>query len=134
MISGSGPGLALTFFMVVPFIISVPTSLAAAEMTTIMPVEGGFYRWSRAALGDFWGFQCGWWNWTGSFLLSAAYLVPKFSNSPWTRPEELYIGAHKCFDIIGTMSNDGQYAPNIREGKQDRHLKAARTSTRSTEG
>jgi amino acid transporter len=75
MISGSGPGLALTFLMVVPFIVSVPTSLAAAEMTTIMPVEGGFYRWSRAALGNFWGFQCGWWNWTGSFLLCAAYGV-----------------------------------------------------------
>jgi amino acid transporter len=75
MISGSGPGLALTFLMVVPFIVSVPISLAAAEMTTIMPVEGGFYRWSRAALGDFWGFQCGWWNWTGTFLLSAAFGV-----------------------------------------------------------
>ena len=75
MISGSGPGLALTFLMVVPFIVSVPTSLAAAELATIMPVEGGFYRWSRAALGNFWGFQCGWWNWTGSFLLSAAYGV-----------------------------------------------------------
>jgi amino acid transporter len=75
MISGSGPGLALTFLIVVPFLLSVPISLATAEMTTIMPVEGGFYRWSRAALGDFWGFQCGWWNWTGSFLMSAAYGV-----------------------------------------------------------
>jgi amino acid transporter len=44
-------------------------------MTTMMPVEGGFYRWSRVALGDFWGFQCGWWNWTGTFLMSAAYGV-----------------------------------------------------------
>jgi amino acid transporter len=75
VISGSGPGLALTFLMVVPFLLSVPISLATAEMTTIMPVEGGFYRWSRAALGDFWGFQCGWWNWTGTFLMSAAYGV-----------------------------------------------------------
>jgi amino acid transporter len=75
MISGSGPGLALTFLMVVPFLLSVPISLATAEMTTLMPVEGGFYRWSRAALGDFWGFQCGWWNWTGTFLMSAAYGV-----------------------------------------------------------
>jgi amino acid transporter len=40
-----------------------------------MPVEGGFYRWSRAALGDFWGFQSGWWNWTGTFLMSASYGV-----------------------------------------------------------
>ena len=75
MISGSGPGLALTFLMVVPLLLAVPISLATAEMTTIMPVEGGFYRWSRAALGNFWGFQCGWWNWTGTFLMSAAYGV-----------------------------------------------------------
>lgn len=75
MISGSGPGLALTFLVVVPFLFSVPISLATAEMTTILPVEGGFYRWSRTALGDFWGFQCGWWNWTGTFLMSAAYGV-----------------------------------------------------------
>lgn len=75
MISGSGPGLGLTFLIVVPLIFSVPISLATAEMTTVMPVEGGFYRWSRAALGDFWGFQSGWWNWTGTFLMSAAYGV-----------------------------------------------------------
>jgi amino acid transporter len=75
MISGSGPGLALTFLIVVPFLFSVPISMATAEMTTILPVEGGFYRWSRTALGDFWGFQCGWWNWTGTFLMSAAYGV-----------------------------------------------------------
>ncbi len=75
MISSSGPGLGLTFLLVVPLLFAVPIALATAEMTTLMPVEGGFYRWSRAALGDFWGFQCGWWNWTGTFLMSAAYGV-----------------------------------------------------------
>ena len=71
----SGPGLALTFLLVVPLLFAVPIALAAAEMTTIMPVEGGFYRWTRAALGEFWGFHCGWWNWTGTFLMSASYGV-----------------------------------------------------------
>lgn len=75
MISTSGPGLALTFLLIVPFIFSVPIALAASEMATMMPVEGGFYRWSRAALGDFWGFQSGWWNWTGTFLMAASYGV-----------------------------------------------------------
>ncbi len=75
MISSSGPGLGLTFLLVVPLLFAVPIALATAEMTTLMPVEGGFYRWSRAALGDFWGFQCGWWNWTGTFLMSASYGV-----------------------------------------------------------
>jgi len=75
MVSTSGPGLALTFLLVVPLLFAVPISLASAEMTTAMPVEGGFYRWSRAALGDFWGFQSGWLNWTGTFLMSASYGV-----------------------------------------------------------
>jgi amino acid transporter len=75
MISISGPGLALIFILVVPFLFSVPVALATAELSSAMPVEGGFYRWSTAALGRFWGFQCGWWNWTGTFLMSAAYGV-----------------------------------------------------------
>jgi amino acid transporter len=75
MISTSGPGLGLAFLLVVPLLFAVPIALATAEMTTLMPIEGGFYRWSRAALGDFWGFQCGWWNWTGTFLMSASYGV-----------------------------------------------------------
>ena len=75
MVSTSGPGLALVFLLVVPWLFSVPIALATAEMTTVMPVEGGFYRWTRTALGDFWGFQSGWWNWTGTFLMSASYGV-----------------------------------------------------------
>src|SRR5258708_9194761 len=40
-----------------------------------MPVAGGFYRWTRAAFGDFWGFLAGWWNWSASFLLGGVYAV-----------------------------------------------------------
>jgi amino acid transporter len=49
--------------------------LVSAELTTAMPVEGGFYRWTRAAFGDFWGFLAGWWNWSASFLLGGVYAV-----------------------------------------------------------
>jgi amino acid transporter len=72
---GSGPGMAIVFLAVVPFFWSIPISLASAELNSIMPVQGGFYRWTRAAFGDFWGFQCGWWNWTGTFLLNSTYGV-----------------------------------------------------------
>lgn len=75
IVSTAGPGMALVFLLTVPFLFSIPVSLATAEMSTAMPVEGGFYRWTRAAFGNFWGFQCGWWNWTGTFLMSAAYGV-----------------------------------------------------------
>src|SRR6266566_549225 len=72
---GSGPGMSLVFLTFVPFLWSIPISFAAAEMNSILPVQGGFYRWVRAAFGDFWGFQCGWWNWTGTFLLNSVYGV-----------------------------------------------------------
>jgi amino acid transporter len=75
MVSTSGPGMALIFMLTVPWLFSIPMALATAEMSTAMPVEGGFYRWVRAAFGDFWGFECGWWNWTGAFLMSGAYGV-----------------------------------------------------------
>jgi amino acid transporter len=75
MVSTSGPGMSLIFLLVVPWLFSVPMALASAEMATALPVEGGFYRWARAAFGDGLGFLTGWWNWTGTFLMCAAYGV-----------------------------------------------------------
>src|SRR2546426_12718722 len=54
---GSGPGMSLVFLTFVPFLWSIPISFAAAEMNSILPGQGGFYRGLRAAFGDFWGFQ-----------------------------------------------------------------------------
>src|ERR1700720_3467241 len=74
-VSNSGPGMTLLFHLLIPFFWCIPISLVAAELTTAMPVQGGFYRWVRAGFGDFWGFLAGWWNWTASFLLGSAYAV-----------------------------------------------------------
>ncbi len=75
MVTTSGPGLTLLYRLFLPLFWCIPVSLVAAELTTAIPVEGGFYRWVRAAFGDFWGFLAGWWNWSSSFLLAAAYAV-----------------------------------------------------------
>jgi amino acid transporter len=75
MVTTSGPGMTLLYLLVLPFFWCIPVSLVSAELTTAMPVEGGFYRWTRAAFGDFWGFLAGWWNWSASFLLGSAYAV-----------------------------------------------------------
>src|SRR5690348_18315631 len=71
--SGSGPGMGLVFLTFVPLFWSIPISFVSSELNSILPVQGGFYRWSRAAFGDFLGFQCGWWNWVGTFLLNSLY-------------------------------------------------------------
>lgn len=75
MVTKSGPGMTLLFLLLIPFFWSIPVSLATAELTTAMPVEGGFYRWVRAGFGDFWGFLAGWWNWSASWLLGSSYAV-----------------------------------------------------------
>ena len=75
MVTTSGPGMSLIYLLIIPFFLSIPVSLVSAELTTAMPVEGGFYRWTRAAFGDFWGFLAGWWNWSASFLLGGSYAV-----------------------------------------------------------
>jgi len=75
MVTTSGPGMTLLYLLVIPLFWSIPVSLVAAELTTAIPVEGGFYRWVRASHGDFWGFLTGWWNWSASWLLGASYAV-----------------------------------------------------------
>ncbi len=75
MVTTSGPGMTLIYLLVLPLFWSIPVSLVSAELTTAMPVEGGFYRWVRAAFGDFWGFLAGWWNWLASFFLGSVYAV-----------------------------------------------------------
>jgi len=75
MVTTSGPGLTLVYLLVIPLFWCIPVSLVAAELTTAIPVEGGFYRWVRAGYGNFWGFLAGWWNWTASWLLGGSYAV-----------------------------------------------------------
>jgi amino acid transporter len=67
--------MSLLYQLFIPVFWCIPISLVAAELTTALPVEGGFYRWTRAAFGDFWGFLAGWWNWCASFMLGALYAV-----------------------------------------------------------
>src|SRR5437588_12288130 len=75
MLRNGCPILTLLYLLFIPLFWSIPFSLVSAELTTAIPVEGGFYRWVRAGFGDFWGFLAGWWNWSASFLLAATYAV-----------------------------------------------------------
>jgi amino acid transporter len=107
----SGPGMALLFLTFVPFFWSIPISFAAAELNSILPVQGGFYRWSRAAFGDFWGFQCGWWNWTGTFLLNSLYgvLLMDYLSAyfPWITGNVKWAGACLALCILSYVNVRG---------------------------
>jgi amino acid transporter len=52
----AGPRLTLLLCLIVPITLSLPTALMAAELTALMPVEGGFYFWVKNAIGPFAGF------------------------------------------------------------------------------
>jgi amino acid transporter len=52
----AGARLTLLLCLIVPLTLSLPTALMAAELTALMPLEGGFYYWVRDALGPFAGF------------------------------------------------------------------------------
>ncbi len=75
MISSAGPGVAILTLLIVPFLFSVPVSFAVGELTTMLPVEGGQYRWARQAFGDFWGFQAGWWAWMTGVVTNGIFAV-----------------------------------------------------------
>lgn len=75
LIGSSGPGMGLLLILLTPLIWSLPTALMVAELSTAMPVQGGYYAWVKRALGPFWGFQEGWLSWVTSFVDMAIYPV-----------------------------------------------------------
>jgi amino acid transporter len=61
--------------LVVPFIGSLPTALMVSELSSALPVEGGFYVWVRRALSPFWGFQEAWLSLAASVFDMAIYPI-----------------------------------------------------------
>lgn len=59
-IKKSGYGLAILALVLVPFLWALPTCFMVAELGSALPAEGGFYVWTRRALGKFWGFGQAW--------------------------------------------------------------------------
>jgi amino acid transporter len=70
-----GPGLALLILLLVPILWSVPEILIVGELASMLPEEGGYYRWVQRAFGDFWAFQNGWLTWLYSLVDMAIYPV-----------------------------------------------------------
>lgn len=75
MIPSSGPGLAILMLVIIPIFWSLPQAACSAELGSAMPEEGGFYAWAQRGLGEFWGFQVGWWRVLNVYLCHASALV-----------------------------------------------------------
>ena len=73
LVAGTGPGLALLILLLIPVVWSLPEILIIGELASMLPEEGGYYRWVRRAFGDFWAFQNGWYTWLYSLVDMAIY-------------------------------------------------------------
>ena len=71
--AGYWRGLLLLAFL--PFVWSLPTALMVGELASAIPAEGGYYVWTRRALGRFWGFQEAWLSLAASVFDMAIYPV-----------------------------------------------------------
>src|SRR3954463_12811324 len=75
LIHSVGPGLGLLILALVPLIWSTPEALIVGELASMLPEEGGYYRWVDRAFGRFWAFQNGWLTWVYSLVDMAIYPV-----------------------------------------------------------
>jgi amino acid transporter len=75
LVAEVGPGLALLLLALVPLCWSLPEALVVAELASMIPEEGGYYRWVRRAFGRGWAFQNAWCTWLYSVVEMALYPV-----------------------------------------------------------
>ena len=99
MVATAGPGLALLTLFVVPFIWSLPETLIIGELASMLPEEGGYYRWVRRAFGPFWAFQNGWATWLYSLVDMAIYPVLFNQYLAWFFPS-MSANAHWIVSLV----------------------------------
>jgi amino acid transporter len=75
MVAEVGPGVGLLILLVIPVIWAIPETMLVGELASMLPVEGGYYRWVQRAFGPFAAFQNGWMTWVYSLLDMAIYPV-----------------------------------------------------------
>lgn len=75
LIVSVGPGLTLIMLLALPFLWSAPLGLVASELGSARPQEGGYYKWVQEALGEFWGFQAGWWRTISIYIDNTLYII-----------------------------------------------------------
>lgn len=75
LIVSVGPAIGLLILALVPVFWSLPEALIVGELASMLPEEGGYYRWVYHAFGPFWAFQNGWLTWMYSLVDMAIYPV-----------------------------------------------------------
>jgi len=78
---------AFLVLLLTPMLWDVPAIFTVLELNSMMPVEGGYYKWVKYALGTRWGFFEGWWTWLYTFIDLAIYPVMIVTYAKFFFPE-----------------------------------------------
>ncbi|HTV57094.1 MAG TPA: APC family permease, partial [Terriglobia bacterium] len=62
LVGSLNPGWAVALILLVPLLWCLPITWMVSELSSALPEEGGYYIWVRKGLGEYWGFQEGWWT------------------------------------------------------------------------
>jgi amino acid transporter len=89
---------------------SLPETLIIGELASMLPEEGGYYRWVRRAFGEFWAFQNGWATWLYSLVDMAIYPVLFNQYLRWFFPS---LGAGSAW-VVALVVIWGATAINLR--------------------
>lgn len=96
----AGKNNALLLLLLVPLVWDLPTILMVLELNSLMPVEGGYYKWVGRAMGKRWAFYEGWWTWLYSFTDLAIYPVLFITYASFFFPSILAWKETICLIII----------------------------------
>jgi amino acid transporter len=100
LLSYAGQHGALLLLLLTPMVWDVPAIFTVLELNSMMPIEGGYYRWVKYALGSRWGFYEGWWTWLYTFVDLAIYPVLFVEYASFFFPELAAYKIPVCLCII----------------------------------
>jgi amino acid transporter len=100
LLTYAGQHGALLLLMLTPLLWDVPAIFTVLELNGMMPVEGGYYKWVKYALGTRWGFYEGWWTWLYTFVDLAIYPVLFVQYASFLFPELAAYKIPVCLFII----------------------------------
>ena len=73
LVAQVGPVVAIAALILIPLLWAVPEALLIGELASMLPVEGGYYRWVQRAFGGAWGFLNAWCTWLYSLVEMSLY-------------------------------------------------------------
>ncbi|MGN6640795.1 MAG: APC family permease [Mucilaginibacter sp.] len=100
LLSYAGQHAAILILLITPMLWDVPAIFTVLELNSMMPIEGGYYRWVKHALGTRWGFFEGWWTWLYTFIDLAIYPVLFVEYASYFYPELAAYKIPVCLFII----------------------------------